>query len=263
MGKMIFGLACALLWMGPVSAIAAPAQDFQKSYDLRPDGAVRIRTISGDIRIQGYDGNKIVVEGFKAGKNCDGVEVVDRSVENRIDVDVRFQHNSNCDVSFQVRVPRRTKFNFDTIRSVSGTVQVSDISGRLVVENISGSMEIKGVNGIVSATATNGNVVVTNITGIVTASSISGNVDVLFNRIEGIGDMKFTSISGNVTVRAPASLDASISISTLSGTLKTDFPIEIQQRRYMPGSSARGRLGSGTQNIVIRSVSGRVSLLKI
>jgi DUF4097 and DUF4098 domain-containing protein YvlB len=75
--------------------------------------------------------------------------------------------------------------------------------------------------------------------------------------------MKFTSISGNVTVRAPASLDASISISTLSGTLKTDFPIEIQQRRYMPGSSARGRLGSGTQNIVIRSVSGRVSLLKM
>jgi DUF4097 and DUF4098 domain-containing protein YvlB len=263
MKNRALGLAYALMWMASVAGTTALAQEFQKSYDLRQDGAIRIRTISGDIKIQGYDGTKVIVEGFKQGRNCDGVDVVDRSAEDRIDVDVRFQHSSNCSVNFQVRVPRNTKYSFDTIRSVSGTLQISDISGRLAAESISGNIEIKNVSGVVSATATSGNVIVTNITGIVTAQSTSGNVDVLFSRIEGPGDMKFVAISGNVTVKAPASLDATVSMSTMSGGLKSDFPLQIQQQRYMPGSSARGRLGEGTHNIVIRSVSGRVSLLKM
>jgi DUF4097 and DUF4098 domain-containing protein YvlB len=75
--------------------------------------------------------------------------------------------------------------------------------------------------------------------------------------------MKFSSVSGNVAVRAPASLDADIEMSSVSGSLKTDFPIEIQERRYGPGRSARGRLGGGASNLRITSVSGRISLTRI
>jgi DUF4097 and DUF4098 domain-containing protein YvlB len=74
--------------------------------------------------------------------------------------------------------------------------------------------------------------------------------------------MRFTSISGNVSVKAPDNLDALIEMSTLSGTLSTDFPLEVQERRYGPGRSARGRLGTGAISIRITTVSGRVSLMK-
>jgi hypothetical protein len=255
-------IAVGLIWLGSIAVFSAAAQDFQKSYDLRPEASVRIQTVSGNIKMLGYDGSRIVIEGMKSGRNCEGVEVVDRSAEDKIDISVRFQHNSNCDVSFQVRVPRGVRYSFDAIRSVSGTVQISDVSGRVVATSISGSVDIRNVNGVVSAEVTSGNVVATNITGVLNVNAVSGNVDVLLSKIEGSGDMKFASVSGNVTVKAPASLDASVSMSTLSGSLKTDFPIEIQQRRYV-GESARGRLGEGARNIVIRSVSGRVSLLKI
>jgi hypothetical protein len=52
-------------------------------------------------------------------------------------------------------------------------------------------------------------------------------------------------------------------MSTISGGLKTDFPIEVTEPRYGPGRSAKGRIGSGARNLHIRSVSGRVSLLKL
>jgi DUF4097 and DUF4098 domain-containing protein YvlB len=263
MRKRTLGIAMTALWIGLITGSSGFAQDFQKSYNLRSEGFVRIRTISGDIKVQGYDGKTIIVEGFKVGQNRDCAEIVDRSIEGKVDIDVNYRDKCNCDINFQLRVPRNISYNFDSIRSISGDVLIADVMGHLVAISISGSVQVMNVSGMVSATATSGNVDVTSIEGIVTASSTSGNVNVYMKRVQGSGDMKFSSISGNVTVKAPADLDASVSISTLSGSLKTDFPIEIQQRRYVPGSSAGGRLGAGTHNLVIRSVSGRVSLLKI
>jgi DUF4097 and DUF4098 domain-containing protein YvlB len=84
-----------------------------------------------------------------------------------------------------------------------------------------------------------GNVDVKDVSGLVSASAVSGNVTVEIRSLEGAGDMKFAAVSGNVTVKAPANLDADIEMSSVSGSLKTDFPIEVQERRYGPGRSAR------------------------
>jgi hypothetical protein len=258
------GIAAAALTAGLIFGVTGLAQDFQKTYTIKPEGSILIRSISGDVKVQGYDGPNVVVEGFKVGRNRDRVEIVDRSSDNRIDVDVRYPENCNCDasVNFQVRVPRRASYNFENIRSVSGDVHLADLVGHVKAESVSGSVDVRNVSGIVSATATSGNVDVKDVSGIVSATSTSGNVDVYLKKIEGAGDMRFSSISGNVTVKVPASLDAAVAMSTLSGSLTTDFPIEIQQRRYVPGYSARGRVGEGTHNIRITSVSGRVSLTK-
>jgi len=118
------------------------------------------------------------------------------------------------------------------------------VAGQLKAESVSGDVQIKDISGQVSA------------------STVSGNVSVEFSRIEGSASMKFSSVSGNVSVRAPGELDADIEMSTVSGSLKTDFPIEVLERRYGPGRSARGRLGSGVSNLRITTVSGRVSLIR-
>jgi DUF4097 and DUF4098 domain-containing protein YvlB len=242
------------------------AQDFQKSYSLAPESSIRIRNISGEVSVSGYDGASVIVEGIKTGRQRDRVEIVDRSSELRVDVDVRYPENCNCDagVNFQVRVPRSVKYNFESIRSISGDVYIREISGRIRAESISGRVQLRDVSGTVSASSTSGSVDIHNLGGLVSASSTSGSVEVFLAQVEGAGDMQFSSISGNVVVRVPASmvLDANVTMSTLSGRLTTDFPIEIQQRRYAPGYSARGRLGAGTHNIRITSVSGRVSLVK-
>jgi hypothetical protein len=220
------------------------AQDFRKSYVLPPRGQILIGNILGDVKVEGYKGETIEVVAKKKGPDQDQVEIRDRSFGDRIDLHSVYPKPGigNASVDFEIRVPSFIPYNFSRISSLSGKVEVSNVIGRLRAESVRGDVEIKGVSGLVSA------------------SSHSGNVRVEVDQAQGRNNMRFSSISGNVNVRAPAGLDAVIDMSSISGLLKTDFPIEIQERRYGPGRSARGRLGAGKQVLFMTSVSGIVSL---
>jgi len=237
-----FAAVCCLL-----AAVFAQGQDFHKSYAISSNGHISIRNVSGDVKVAGYNGDSVVVDAFKVGRDRDLVKVEDSSTGDRIELRVQYPESGNCDagVNFQVLVPSQVEYNFDRLASVSGNVEVMGIRGRLHVESVSG------------------NVGVTNVAGIVSASSVSGNVEAQVSSPEGLGDMKFSSVSGNVDVRAPLNLNADIEMSSVSGSLHTDFPISIEEREYGPGHSARGRIGSGTNGLRVTTVSGRVSLTRI
>ena len=232
--------------LGVFRAARRSAAHFQRTYTIAPGSQIRIWTISGDVKVQGYDGQDVVVEGFTVGRDRERVEILDTSGPNRIDLGVRYAKNCGCDASvdFQVRVPRAISYNFDRVLSVSGDVSLADVTGS------------------VKAESTSGDVLIRNVSGIVSASTTSGSVDVYISKIEGSGNMRFSSTSGSVRVKAPANLDAVVDMSTISGALTTDFPINVLERRYGPGRSAHGQLGAGTCSIRITSVSGRVSLTK-
>jgi DUF4097 and DUF4098 domain-containing protein YvlB len=74
--------------------------------------------------------------------------------------------------------------------------------------------------------------------------------------------MVFSSARGTVDVRCPASLDADVEMSTLSGDLDTDFALDVHEPKYGPGRKARGRIGAGTHTLRLATVSGNVSLRK-
>ncbi len=244
MNKALFRLAAVLVTLGFALVGTASAQDFQKSYQIGAGGEVRIGTVSGDVIVEGYDGSAIVVTGTKRGRDIDLVEIEDRSTSGNIDITVRYPKNCNCDVSvrFDVKVPRSIAYDFDRIASVSGNV------------------EIRGVTGKVHASAVSGDVKVRNVAGSVSASSVSGDVDVEIDRLEGADSMKFSSVSGDVDVRLPSSLGADISMSSFSGSVRSDFPIEIKQERYGSRNSARGKVGDGSRSLRMSSVSGSLSL---
>ena len=220
-------------------------QDFNKSYAVGAGGQIRIRNISGDVNVVGYDGSSIVVTAVKEGRDRDLVNIEDRSSGDVVDLTVRYPQtgNANASVDFEVRVPKGAEYNFERLASVSGDVSVAGVTGRLRVESVSGDVSVKDVSGVAAA------------------STVSGSVIVDLTKA-GPGNMKFASVSGDVTVRAPANLDADVEMSTISGGLKTDFNIEIHEPRYGPGRSARGRLGAGGYSLRITTVSGRVSLLR-
>jgi DUF4097 and DUF4098 domain-containing protein YvlB len=234
---LVFGL-------GLLVATSAAA-DFQKSYSIPAGGQIKVRNISGDITVTGYDGQTIMVSATKEGRDRDDVTIEDRSSGDTVDLSVEYPHRGNvsASVNFDIRVPRAVEYNFGRLVSVSGNVQVSDVMGNLQVESVSGDVDVNGVSGVVSASAVSGNV----------------NVDL---KQAGSGNMKFSSVSGDVAVRAPANLDADVEMSTISGSLNTNFDLEIHEPRYGPGRSARGRLGSGTHSLRITTVSGRVSLTR-
>jgi hypothetical protein len=265
MGRMTFlNMAGALLVCLAASAVAS-AQDFQRSYELGAGGTVSIQNVSGDVVLKGYDGPTVVVEGRKVGRDRDMVDVEDLSTPGHVSLRAKYPHSCNCDASvqFEVRVPRGANLNFDQIQTASGNLRAEGISGHVNLQTASGDVTVRGVGGEIHASSASGTVRVAESTGTVNASSASGDVEVELTRLEGDGDMRFSSASGDVRVRVPSSLDARVTMSTASGSIETNFPIEVKTNDYGPGSRAEGRLGSGARSLKLSSASGNVSLKSI
>ena len=244
------------------AASGAAAQDFQKSYELGAGGSVEIANVSGDVNLFGYDGSAVVVSAYKEGRDSDIVEVVDESTQGQVKLHVEYPRdcrNCNASVRFEVRVPRSGNISFDKISTASGNVKAEGFSGRLHLSTASGNVTVRGVGGEIRASSASGNVRVNDATGTVNASTASGNVEVELTRLEGDGDMRFSSASGDVRVRMPSNIDARVSLSTASGDIETNFPLEVKQDPYNNSKRAEGQLGSGARLLKISSASGNVS----
>ncbi len=259
--RMILNLVGAVAFCLAAAAGAA-AQDFQRSYNLGEGASVQIANVSGDVELKGYEGSALVVNAHKQGRDRDQVEVVDESTPGRVSLRAKYPSPCNCDASvrFEVRVPRSANLNFDKISTASGNLRAEGFSGRLTLSTASGDVSVRQVGGEIKAASASGTVRVADSTGSVNASSASGDVEVELTRLEGGGDMRFSSASGDVHVRVPTNIDAQVSMSTVSGSIETTFPIEVKTNGYGPGSRAQGQLGSGSRTLKISSASGNVSL---
>lgn len=244
MKRKLFRFSIMPALVGLALGATAAAQDFQKTYRIGAGGQIRVGNVSGDVIVTAYDGDSIVVTGTKQGRDRDMIEIEDRSGAGNVDVGVRYPKRCNCEASvrFEVQVPRSVKYEFDQIASVSGDVQVSGVTGRVRASAVSGDVIIKDVSGTVSA------------------SAVSGDVQVEINRLDGADDMRFNTVSGDVSVMLPSGLDAEVDISSFSGSIKTDFAIEVRSERYGSRNSAHGRLGDGSRRLKMSSVSGDISL---
>jgi len=258
--RTLFRCALVVACLGLISAAAA-AQDFERSYRLSAGGRINIRNISGNVEVAGYDGDAVVVSGYKEGRDRDLVEVEDTSGGNRVDLRARYPENCRCSASirFRVQVPRSVNFDFDEIASISGGVEVSGVTGSLHAKSTSGRVMVRDVAGTINASSISGGVRVQNASGSVSAKSTSGNVEVEIVRLDGTQRMEFSSISGSVNVKLPANLDAEVEMSTVSGSLETEFPMTIEGQGA-GRRSVRGRIGSGARTLRLSSVSGSISL---
>jgi DUF4097 and DUF4098 domain-containing protein YvlB len=239
-----YSLALALVVM--IALIpAAAAQDLHKSYSVGSGGFIRIKNISGDIKITGYNGNTITVDAVAVGRDRQYLTIEDLSTSNGVELQVKYpeRDNTSASVNFEVRVPSAIDYDFDKINSVSGDLEIADVRGRLHLNSVSGD------------------ITATHITGTINANSVSGDVEADIVRAEGTADMKFNSVSGDVSVTLPGNIGANLNLSTLSGSLTTNFPIQVQEKEFGPGRSASGTVGSRADfGLKMSTISGDISL---
>ena len=280
MKKNLVGLAALALFAGLMTS-AAWSQDFQKAYPLASGGSISISNVSGEIAVSGYNGSILSVMAYREGRDKDVVQIVDESTADHVSLKVKYPQDGHYDASvrFVVQVPNGSRYVYDKLSTASGDIKVTGIAGEIGVNTASGEitisqiegnvkantasgdLHIEQVHGAVQANAASGDVTVLGIAGTVSANTASGDVSVELTRIEGGGDMKFSSASGDVTVKAPALLNAQVEMSTASGDIKTDFPLTVEDQEHH-GKKAYGQLGAGALKLKISTASGDVRLVK-
>jgi len=74
-----------------------------------------------------------------------------------------------------------------------------------------------------------------------------------------IASLQAETGSGDIAIRAPASLGAELDIQTSSGDIETDFPLQVTRHGR---DHVVGTIGDGKGTIAIETGSGAIRLLK-
>ena len=257
--SLLLGM-CVLVPASAALAQRGTTSDFHWAKSLGPGQWVRVNNINGNVTVTGVDGDRVEVVGVRRrdSDDWDGEEIRAAVHEGPGGVTfcVLWGDDSYCDedgshvhshsnhqrgrIDFEVRLPRRLKL---AAHSVSGDVRVSDVGDEVRAASVSGNVRLDHVRA-----------------PSISATSVSGDVDVSVDALTGGGDLRFTSVSGNVSLDLPRSLDADVTMKTVSGELDSDFPLVIRGPARMGRNTVTGTIGRGGRELLLTTVSGDVRL---
>ncbi len=147
-----------------------------------------------------------------------------------------FRRHASVSVDYLVAVPAGVRVD---ARTTNGGVIVADATSEVIARTTNGSVTIGTSSGRVSGHTTNGSVRA---------------------RVDGLppgASVELATVNGSVTALLPASVDADVSLQTVNGRAKSDFPIALQEGNRR---SLRGTLGAGGQRVSLKTVNGSVTL---
>jgi hypothetical protein len=231
-----------------------------------------IANINGSMKVQGYDGDKILIEAERTIKAKTEARLEQGKKEmqlmqiDRLDTLIvyvgggcnHFGYHTNrkhshgwsygwdCD-SEDCNPPYDYVFNF-TVRVPKGiNVDVSTVNqGNVVVEDMKGTVRANNVNGAIKLTA---------LEGPADACTVNGDVDVDYLRNPG-KDCKYYSLNGDIHALFMKGLAANMSFKSFNGELYTNvqklesLPSVLEKEESKDGlklkvSSNRFKIGNG------------------
>jgi DUF4097 and DUF4098 domain-containing protein YvlB len=262
---LLTGASCA------ISGVAA-AQDQRLVVPLsdpsRP-ARLEITLLSGDISVEGYDGNEVIIVADAPIRGTDVAEpprpdglrriqsssvgLTVEETDNTVSVRMDFSPN---DADIEIQVPRRTSVKASLVNG--GDVEIDSVTGEHELSNV------------------NGDVIATDITGSAVINATNGDVRATFTTVDASRPMSFTSFNGDVDVTLPANLAADLIVASQQGDVFTDFDVQAQdepaniQRGGGPGRGYQARvskqsryaIGGGGPDIQLKTFNGDVMIRK-
>lgn len=268
--------------------IGADAQEFkehiQKEFPVTSaaTGKLLIYNLNGPIKVEGYAGDKVVIDIDKVITADDDDRLAMGKAEVRLGFD---QHgdsitvyvaepydtrphrwerwegnNRNIEYDFQlsyvVRVPFAMAVHVSTVNH--GDIIVQDVAGALDVDNVNGPITIK------------------NAKGTTRAHTINGDLIVNYLEMPPMGSDYYT-LNGTLTVTYPANMSGICQFKSMNGSFYTDFPnVEVlpaqvtkneEERRgggvtYKLNVANRIKIGNGGKLFRFETMNGDIYIKK-
>lgn len=148
---------------------------------------------------------------------------------------------------------------------VGGDVQVSSASGNVTVSHVKGDVRVKALSGVirvlhpggrVEGNTASGEVEIQDAANDVIAHAASGRVYVQGNPgAQGFWNLR--TASGGVQISVPSSANFHLSADAVSGQIRADVPIVIEEQGK---HSLRARMGNGGGRVEVRTASGEIRI---
>jgi DUF4097 and DUF4098 domain-containing protein YvlB len=245
LGGTTLGALLALLLAAAPPCSAEVTQEFHKTVPITANGRVSLENINGSVKITGWDQNQVQIDAVKSARDQQRLD------EARIEVDV-----ANDAVRIRTRYPDNHTNNNPA--SVRYDIHVPRNATLDKVDLVNGSLEVQQVSGEVNANLVNGSLHAHNLAGRSDLSTVNGSLQANFDSLNNVHDIRLKSVNGSIELGLPPSPNAEIEAHTVSGSIRTEFPMEV--KGHFVGKSVSGTLGSGGTRIELHDVNGGIHI---
>lgn len=266
----------------------ATAQQFQehisKTFTLSKEAALStlaIYNINGPVRVEGYSGDKVLIEIDKTitAKNDSTLN------KGKEEFKVEFEQNSDSVIAYIAAPfdsrPHQNRNHNDDARQIKYsyrlefTVKVPSALNLAVSTINGGEVMVYNVNGALAAHNVNGPVTLNNAKGITTAATVNGNLTINYLS-NPPGGCSYRTINGTIKVSYPSDLSADLEFRSMHGGYYTDFtdteimPAVITKDQtdnphgtvYRLNKNTAVRIGNGGRTFRFETLNGDIFIKK-
>jgi lia operon protein LiaG len=246
--------------MALFTACICRAQEFKIQVDNNKDARLVLEDFNGNLPIEGYSGNEIVITStsgshrFETPERAKGLKPVYGGGTDNTGIGVAMEKNGNrvtlrClapitnPSSYKLRVPQNIALEIERDCARDGETTISSINNEI---------DFKGCHGIQ----------LKNVSGPLVLSTIDGNVNVVFSELSKDKSISIASVSGEVDVTLPAKAGFNLEMSTISGGMYSDFDLQAAKNdmRRVGGGSLNTAVNGGGVDVKLHDVSGNIYL---
>lgn len=274
----------AMLMVGVMSALAL-VQQTDTTFAVQPGARLQLNTQGGEVVVRTWNRDQVRVQAEHSSRTRVAIEKSGSVVSVRS----RGQYGPGGIVDYELTVPASLALDLAglhsdvtvegsrgevTVRTVEGDVRVQGGRGRVSLQSVNGVVSLEGAEGRIEVKSVSDDVRIRNVSGDLVAETVSGDVemrgvqssnvaagtvsgDVLYaGTIRDSGRYSFTTHSGDVVLDVPDSVNATVSVATLSGELRSRLKAVIPPGRQ--GRRINFTLGSGSARVELESFSGDI-----
>lgn len=269
-----------LLAAAPIAAAQSKGlidEEFSQSYPLSPEGRIGLKNVCGDVVIQSWDRNEVLVEAVKTAESKERLA----EAEIRIDADgdsinIETEYPSygsfSCSgmdkwdygsriraasVAYTLTVPRSARI--EDVKVVNSNVDLSSLDGDLDINTVNGDITAFDLRGRSRLSTVNGKVSAEGVIGPIEFSSVNGTLDVDLSARESPQKVSLKSVNGEVVLRLPRGADVDLDASSVHGKIYNDFGWAVDEGRYV-GRSLKAQTGRGGTRIHLNNVNGAIRI---
>jgi hypothetical protein len=188
------------------------------------------------------DGEDVYVCALWSGRgNCSEGSGFGDSDHSWLDMFSLFKRRStNAMASLRVELPAGVKVD---ARSLNGTISMVGTSGGINARTLNGSINMQRVSGPIEAKSTN------------------GRIDLVVDSLGAEDPVVIEGVNGSMTAVLPSNLQAEVQLSTVNGGVRSDFSVSSEGEQS--NHRLHGQIGNSSREVVLKTVNGNVSLLKL
>ncbi|BFG70598.1 hypothetical protein KACHI17_14790 [Sediminibacterium sp. KACHI17] len=259
-------------------------EHISKQFNVNPNSTnavLAIYNIFGSIKVEGYNGDKVLLEIDKNITSKYPEEVTKGKQEFRFEMEqqgdsiivyIAAPHDSRPNqqwsrnedsksirykyqLDFVVKVPHQMRLRVSTINE--GNVYVKEVHGALFVSNVNGKIDVEHAKGVTKATTVNGDVTVSYLTNPPAASNyktINGDITVKYQN--GLNaDLYFKSMNGKYFTDFE-------NVEPISNTLEKNTETKSNSTLYKISKGNAVRIGTGGNRFNFETLNGNVYIKK-